>query len=83
VWGTSKRYSGCFEEFSASNGYLLLHEPEVWRCISDDFWPCDRPEHWPRAWPLQVAAKGAQWLKSVDGDTSLKIQLVDPHEYEA
>ena len=47
-------------------------------CLSDDFWPCNRPANWPRAWPLHVAAKGAQWLQN--GEEHLVIQLIDPHD---
>ena len=47
-------------------------------CLSDDFWPCNRPQDWPRTFLLQVAAKGAQWLEN--GGRHLDIDFVDPHD---
>jgi hypothetical protein len=58
---------------------------EAWKplpqCLSDDLWPCVRPESWPAAFPMHnVASKPAQLPGTGPAGTAATPTFVDPHQ---
>jgi len=77
-------FSGCHEELITwPGGHLGMNE--AWKplpqCLSDDLWPCVRPESWPAAFPMHnVASKPAQVPGTGPAGAAAGPTFVDPHQ---
>ncbi len=64
-------------------GHLDMNE--AWKplpeCLSDDLWPCARPDSWPAAFPVHnVASKKAQVPGTGLAGAASVLTFVDPHQ---